>query len=216
MCSALRCWRLYSWMRFTCTSNSHDGSSGDAGHVAHVAGQPLLVRALRGPPRLTEGGVFGEGLELAQLVELDDPVRPDALGDERAQGRVREREEPPRRDAVGLVAEALRPHLVEVAKHARLEQLGVQRGDAVDRVAAHRGEMGHADALLAGLADERHACRAGLVAREALAHLVEEARVDLVDDLEVSRQQVVEHRQRPRLERLGQQRVVGVPEASGR
>ena len=36
------------------------------------------------------------------------------------------------------------------------------------------------------------------------------ARVDLVDDLEDTRQQAAEHRQRPALERLGQQRVVGV------
>ena len=43
-------------------------------------------------------------------------------------------------------------------------------------------------------------------------HLVQEAAIDLVDDLELARQQLAEQRQRPGLERLGQQRVVGVGE----
>ena len=44
------------------------------------------------------------------------------------------------------------------------------------------------------------------------AHLVEEAAVDLVDDLEVARQDALEELQRPALQRLGQQRVVRVGE----
>ena len=68
----------------------------------------------------------------------------------------------------------------------------MQRGDAVDAVAADDGEVRHAHALLAVLVDERHAANAGLVAGERLLHLVEEAPVDLVDDLQVSRQHPAE------------------------
>jgi hypothetical protein len=39
---------------------------------------------------------------------------------------------PPRRHAVGLVGEPFRPHLEEVPQQAVLEQLRVQRGNAVD------------------------------------------------------------------------------------
>ena len=68
--------------------------------------------------------------------------------------------------------------------------------------------------LLAGLVDQRHPRHARLVAGIALPHLVQEAAVDLVDDLQVARQQAPEQRQPPGLQRLGQQRVVGVGEGA--
>ena len=66
MCSTLRCWRLYSWMRLTWMSNSASGSTTDAGAFANAnarappcssmldpraiaPGRPRRQRALRGP-----------------------------------------------------------------------------------------------------------------------------------------------------------------------
>ena len=43
---------------------------------------------------------------------------------------------------------------VEVAQHGLLEQFGVQRGDAVDRVAADARQVRHADVLVAGFVDQ--------------------------------------------------------------
>ena len=63
------------------------------------------------------------------------------------------------------------------------------------------------------LADDRHVADAQLVVAEALAHLVEEVVVDLVDDLEVAGQQAAEQVDRPHLEGLGKKRVAGVREA---
>ncbi|SHW51777.1 Uncharacterised protein [Mycobacteroides abscessus subsp. abscessus] len=88
----------------------------------------------------------------------------------------------------------------------------MQRGNTVDGVAAHGGQMRHPHALAAILADERHAAHAGLVTGEVRTHLVEEAPVDLVDDLQVPGQGLGEQSQRPGLQRLGQQGVVGVAE----
>ena len=51
---------------------------------------------------------------------------------------------------------------------------------------------------------------AALVAGEAGSNFIEQATVDLVDDLQVARQHQLEPRHRPFLERFGQQRVVGV------
>ena len=51
-----------------------------------------------------------------------------------------------------------------------------------------------------------------LVAGVARADVVEEAAIDLVDDLQVPGQSDLEEVDRPRLQRLGQQRVVGVGE----
>ena len=66
--------------------------------------------------------------------------------------------------------------------------------------------------MLAALLDQAHARDAALVAGEAGPDVIEQAAVDLVDDLEVARQQHLEPRERPLLQRLGQQRVVGVGE----
>ena len=62
------------------------------------------------------------------------------------------------------------------------------------------------------LLDDRHARQAVAVEGPANLHLPQEALVDLVDDLQVAGQQPLEQRHRPLLERLGQQRVVGVAE----
>jgi hypothetical protein len=71
---------------------------------------------------------------------------------------------------------------------------------------------GHADAPLGSLLDQAHAADAVLVGRVALAHLVEEAAVHLVDDLEVPGQSDFEQSDRPGLQRLGQQGMIGVGE----
>ena len=85
-------------------------------------------------------------------------------------------------------------------------------GDAVGAVRADDREIGHPDLAQAALLDEARALDAALVAREAGPHLLGEAAVDLEDDLQMTRQQHLEPRQRPFLQRLGQQRVVGVGE----
>ena len=53
-------------------------------------------------------------------------------------------------------------------------------------------------------------CTRAVVAGIAAAHVVEEAAIDLVDDLQVPRDQQLEELDRPLLQRLGQQRVIGV------
>jgi len=124
--------------------------------------------------------------------------------------------EAPRRHAVGDVVEPLGIEIVKVAQHAVLEELGVQHRHAVDGVAADGGEVRHPHRLLAVLVDQRHARRTVAVVRVTDAHLVEEAAVDLENDFEVTRQHRREQRHRPSLERLGQQRVVGIAEGVGR
>ena len=58
----------------------------------------------------------------------------------------------------------------------------------------------------------RRSLSPGMLGRD----LVEQRAVDQVDDLQVPRQQPLEERDRPDLERLGQQRVVGVREHAAR
>ena len=63
-----------------------------------------------------------------------------------------------------------------------------------------------------GLVDDRDPARQVDVARVAVATSVEKTVIDLVDDLQVARQHALEEAHRPGLQRLGQQRVVGVAE----
>ena len=92
----------------------------------------------------------------------------------------------------------------------------MQFGHAVDRVAAGAGQVRHAHVALAVLPDQRHAREARLVAGKTPAHFLEKVCVDLQDDLQVPRQHLAEHGQRPVLQRFRQQRVVGVGEGPAR
>ena len=58
--------------------------------------------------------------------------------------------------------------------------------------------------------------QAGFVARECQPHFVQEALVDLVDDLQMPRQQASEQTDGPFLQGFGQQRVAGVSKRAAR
>lgn len=62
--------------------------------------------------------------------------------------------------------------------------------------------------------DERHSRKAVAVTGPSLLHSLEELVVDIVDDLHVSRQEVLDERDGPLLQSFGQDGVVGVAEGS--
>ena len=88
----------------------------------------------------------------------------------------------------------------------------MQRGHAVDGVAAHAGQVRHAHIALAVLVDQRQSAQQGVITREGGAHFLQEGGVDFENDLQMPWQHRAEQRQRPALQRLGQQGVVGVGE----
>ena len=212
MWSAFSSCRLYSWMRLICVSKIVSGSTDLPGGGLEPVGEPHLGLALGRANRGAERLVSGQRLELLELVEIDDPAVADGVGDHRGERRIREQEEAPLRDAVGLVVEPVGEERGEVGHDGPLEQLRVNRRHAVGAVRADDGEVRHADLLRLALLDEAHARDASVIAGETGAHVVEEAAVDFVDDLELPRQHHLEPRQRPLLQRFGQQRVVRVGE----
>ena len=76
--------------------------------LGDVLGQALLVLLLGQAEGALELGVVGQRLQLRELVQVPAPAGADAAVDQRRQRRVGLAEPAPRRDAVGLVAEALR------------------------------------------------------------------------------------------------------------
>ena len=77
-------------------------------------------------------------------------------------------------------------------------------------MAADGRQVGHAQTAAVLLVDDRHPLELLRIFGITPAHLVEKALVDLVDDLQVPRQDALEERDRPGFERFGHQRVVGI------
>ncbi|MPM34064.1 hypothetical protein SDC9_80645 [bioreactor metagenome] len=176
-------------------------------------GEPMLVPVLRLPEGDQEVLVQGVRLELLEALQVGDPAGTDRVGDHVGELRVGHLDEAARGDTVGHVGEPLRPQRGEVRQHLVAQQLTVQLGDTVDLGRGDGGEVGHPDAPVGVLGDDRHPAGAQLVARERLADLGQEVLVDAVDDLQVARQQAAEQVGRPHLEGLREQRVAGVGEA---
>ena len=213
---ALSSCRLYSWMRLTWQSKMRVGIDRLAGRCLQPVGEAATLAsrlALRNGSRKPLSSA--SGFSLRELAEVGDPAVADGLGDRAGERRVRQQQPAPRRDAVGLVVEPLGEHLGQVLDRRLAQQLGVDRGDAVGAVRADDRQVGHADLALAAPSSIRliRSMRPSSPGKRC-AHVVEEAAVDLVDDLQVARQQHLEPAQRPFFQRLGQQRVVGVGQGS--
>ena len=152
---------------------------------------------------------------------------------------IAQQQPPPRSNTVGLVLEFRWRVLVEVTEpksqkkiryityhhksfgktknlkkkknlQSSFQNFGVNPGYTVDGVASDDGQMSHVDSLLALLLDEGHATQAVKVTRELGLDILQMQEVDVVDDLEVTRQNSVEHVRGPSLQGLRQYGVVSV------
>ena len=120
------------------------------------------------------------------------------------QAGVAESDEAPWSDAVGHIAKLIRPQLREIAQHGLLQKPRVQFGDAVDLVAADAREVCHADVARSAFIDDGEPRESFLISRECGAHVLEEASINLEDDLEMPRKQRAEEIDRPFFQRLGE------------
>ena len=161
-------------------------------------------------PALLESPIPGQLFELLQLHQIDHPSVADAVADQPTQPLVAPSQPAALGDTVGLVVELLRPQLVKITKQPRLQQCGMQFGNAVDREAADDRQVGHPHLRLGPFLNDRHAPLSLHIAWPAVSHLLEEAGVDLVDDIEQPRQQLLKHPHRPFFQRFRQQGVISV------
>ena len=158
--------RLYSWMRLTWLSKIESGSTATPALDLSQSRKPRLGVALGLAHGVAEGAVVGQRLQFRELDEVGDPAVADRLGDDAGQRRVRQQQPAPRRDAVGLVVEALGEQLGEVLDRHRAQQIRMDRGDAVGAVRADDRQIGHADLPLAAFLDQAHPLDPALVVRE--------------------------------------------------
>ena len=195
--------------------NIEDGVCGDvnAGLDLDDLDELLLVAALDVHELLLEGRIISELDSAPGQVQVARPVLANGLGVESGELAVAAEEPAAGSNAVGDVAELLRPNLCVLGEEVFLDELGVDLGDAVDLVGADNAEIAHADLLDLAFLDEGELCLDGIVARPLSVNgVLEEPAVDLVDDLEVAGKNALEQVYRPSLECLRQEGVVGVGE----
>ena len=183
----------------------HALASGHPGSEVHLVGVLDLRQAVQ------DGLVCGVGV-LSQDGQVPHPlVRAGDLVQQGGQTRVALAQPAARGHAIGLVVEALGPDRVPLLEGVTLDDLGVQRGHAVDGVGGVAGDPGHVDHAAV---DRGHVVDGALV-HAALGQIQAEATVDLVDDLQHAREQALEDGDLPGLQGLGQHGVVGVGEGLG-
>ena len=120
------------------------GVDPDAEFTPYVIGQATLVLLLGQAHRIVEGRFAGEWAQLGKLIQMATPVATDPVVNQPGQWLVRLRQPAPWRDAIGLVAEALRKKACEIGEDGLHHQLTVQGRDAVDLVAGQQAQVGHA------------------------------------------------------------------------
>ena len=125
------------------------GVDGDAGARRDLSRERFLVLPLDAPPLLAKRGVAGEGFECADQLEVMRPRLANRLRDEFRLPGIDQHDEPARRHAVRHIPDLRGPELVKITQKVASQQIAVERGHAVDRVAADAGEVRHAHRPLA-------------------------------------------------------------------
>ncbi len=164
----------------------------DPDQLGNALAQHLGVEPLEGPPGTAEGGVLSERDQAGELLQIGDPGRAYGLGDKAGKGRVGLIKPPPLGHPIGDVDDLLRPQGVKVREQVALEQVGMKLRYAVDRMSAHQGQIGHADALAVAFLENGQASHPFPVPWPAGHDLIQKAAVDFADDLDVAWQQTLE------------------------
>ena len=86
----------------------------------------------------------------------------------------------------------------------------MQFGDAIYSMRGDDRQRRHAYPATVLLVDQRHARDQFGITRHAFAHAVQPVLIELVNQLQMARQQTLEHRHRPGFQCFRHQRVIGV------
>lgn len=186
----------------------------DVEGVLDVLREAGLVRELDISPLLAELLVVDRELDLVELVEILEELLDTTCGlggDELGELGVGLVQPAARSDTVGDICELVwAEDSNKVLKDGGLDQVGVKLSHAVDLVGPDDSEVCHADHLGLRLLDDRNPAKDIAIFGEHLLHLLEEEHVNVVDDLQMARQQVLDQTDRPLLQRLRQDGVVGI------
>lgn len=114
-------------------------------------------------------------------------------------------------DAVGHVGELVRTvNLHKVFEDSCLNEVRVQLSDTVDLVRSDNGQEGHPYHLRLGFLNDGNSPEHVSVLGERLLHRLEEVEIDFIDNLQMSGEEVLHQTNRPLLQSLREDGVVGV------
>ena len=162
-------------------------------------GKLFLLRILAVQDALQKCGILRIGKQVHQLVRVRLPPLADLLANQLGELRIALHDPSAESDAVGLIIELLRIELVEVVELRILKDLGVEPCDAVDGVAVMDIQVRHVDVLV--LVDDLHG-RITVFCLHSIAHPL--------DDRHQVRRDGLEEMLGPCLQRLGQDRMIGI------
>ena len=182
----------------------------DAYAVLNQLRQTRLVRLLDRAEFRTESRIIRVRNQVFQAAGVVQKGVADGLAQQFGQLRIGLHQPATRCDAVGFVANAIREHLMQFAEYGFGHQIRVQGGHAIDLVRTDEGQITHAHMTTAVLINQRNRSQQRVVVRELALNLVQQARVDYINDLHVARQHALHQIDRPALQCLRQQGVVGV------
>ncbi len=100
--------------------------------------------------------------------------------------------------------------MVQILEHRLLHQIGMHRRNAVDAMRSDERQLPHPHPAARLLVDQRYRGPEIDIAGTPRIRDGQMLDIDAIDDVEMARQQPFEQLNRPGLERLRQQRVVGV------
>src|SRR5262249_42974066 len=145
-----------------------------------------------------------EWLQFSELFQVRDPAVTDDRANQLGQPRIGLEKPTALSDAVGLVVELFRKQAVQVGEESRFHQFGMDRRNAVDRVAAYSGKIGHPNVLLAGFFDDRNSFDDALVIRASGPDALQKTLIDFVNDLKMPRQDPLHHGDWPFFKSFGE------------
>ena len=174
----------------------HVGIDEDAAVRVDIVGKIALSEALDLRKFRQKRFVRHMIVEMRELIGRLLPCVADRLVDERGQLWIRADEPAAMRDAVRLVVELRRIIAMEELQRVFFQDVRMDCRNAVDAVTADDGEPRH---VHLPVLDDGKLVHHLLVVREAPAHLLKVAAVDLLDDHIDARQKRAEHVDRPLL-----------------
>ena len=184
----------------------------DAVMLLNVLGETLLIAELDAEELLLSSLVIHIKLQSGDRRQICHPLFSCMLRYPVCEKRIAVEEETSLGDAVCLIIELLRHHLIKVFQYVCLQDLCMKRSNAVYGVTADDGKVCHAD--LSVVDDTHIADLVVYVIRIFLADLVFKSAVDLLCDLIYTRKQAGEEVDRPFLKRFCHDRMVRVSTAS--
>ncbi|OPY65168.1 MAG: hypothetical protein A4E62_02735 [Syntrophorhabdus sp. PtaU1.Bin002] len=180
--------------------------------VVEILRQRYFVGFLDTAELTAELLILGKGFQFPQLFEVPLPAFADGFGYQSREKRICLKEPAPGCNTVRHVLKLLGHHSIKIFEHPFPKNSGVELRDTIDGMAADYCKTRHIHGPFPPSGDKTHLLFSGRLTGEMLRHLHQKTPVNLLDDLEVPREDIRKKPLGPRFKGLRQYRMVRVSE----